>query len=177
MGSEVNKRPIVAPEFIGEVTGDVTGNVTGDVTGSVEVESAEAIVVDPNATVEGLDQTIKVEFDAATINTIGTHDLGVTLPDNAVILDGMVDVITTFTSATDAATIALQAEAANDLVTAIAISDVSNPWDAGLKAIKPLGTAATAIKTTAAKMLKVVIGAEDLTAGKLVLILRYVVTE
>lgn len=108
---------------------------------------------------------------------IGNIGLGVTLPDNAVILDGVVDVITTLTSATDAATVAVQAEAPNDIVAAIAISDVSNPWDAGRKAIVPDGTAANSKKTTQSREITAVVGAEAVTAGKFVVFLRYVVSD
>src|SRR5688572_9982316 len=65
--------------------------------------------------------------------TIAAHGLGVYLPDNAIITRAWVDVVTTFTSAgADAGTIALHAQAANDIVAAIAISDASNVWDAGI---------------------------------------------
>lgn len=103
--------------------------------------------------------------------------LGVTIPDNAVVLDGMIDVITTCTTAAaDAGTMAIHIEGANDIVSAIAVSDVSNPWDAGLKAIIPLGTAATAIKTTAAREITATIATQAFTAGKFVVILRYVLS-
>jgi hypothetical protein len=61
-----------------------------------------------------------------------------------------IDVLTTFQSNTDAATIAIQVEGANDIVTAVAISDGANPWDAGLHDVKPVNTALTAVKTTQA---------------------------
>ncbi len=108
------------------------------------------------------------------ISAIG---LGVTLPDNAIILDGMVDVITTLTTAGgDAGTIALHAEGADDIVTAIAVSDGTNPWDAGLRAIKQLGTSTTATKLTAAREITATIGGQAVTAGKFVVFLRYVLS-
>lgn len=108
---------------------------------------------------------------------ISAIDLSVEIPDNAIILDGMVDVITTLTSTTDAATVAVSVEGADDMVAAIAISDVSNPWDVGLRAIVPLGTAATAVKTTAARAVTVTIATEAVTAGKFIVFLRYVLSE
>lgn len=120
--------------------------------------------------------TYDFAVDGGAISTI-TPSAGFQLPDNAIILDGMVDVVTTCVSATDAATIAIQSEAANDIVAAIAISNVANAWDAGLQAIIPLGTAATAIKLTAARDIKIVIAVEALTAGKFHTILRYVTTD
>ena len=108
---------------------------------------------------------------------ISAIPLAATVPDNAVILDGMVDVVTTCTSdGADAGTMALSVEGANDIVTAIAISDGTNPWDAGLKAIIPLGTAATAIKTTAARAITATIAGQAFTAGKFVVFLRYVLS-
>ena len=114
--------------------------------------------------------------DGGAISTI-TPVTGFKLPDNAIILDGMVDVITTCVSATDAATIAIQSEAAGDIVVAKAISAGGDDWDAGLQAIIPLGTAATAVKLTAARDIKIVIAVEAVTAGKFHIILRYVVTD
>lgn len=118
--------------------------------------------------------TYDFEVDGGAIGAIG---LGVTIPDNAVITRAWVDVITTLTSATDAATIALHANAANDLVSAIAISDVSNPWDAGLQEGIPVDSAATAIKLTAARELTATVAVEALTAGKFVLMVEYMITE
>lgn len=117
--------------------------------------------------------TYDFAVDGGAISAI---DLGVTLPDNAIILDGMVDVITTLTSAGDTATIALHAEAAGDIVAAIAINDGTNPWDAGLRAIKQLGTSTTATKLTAARAITATIAVEAVTAGKFVVFLRYVLS-
>jgi hypothetical protein len=59
--------------------------------------------------------------------------------DNAVILDGVIGVLTTFTSnaGTDEATIAIQVEPADDVVAAMPISHPSNLWDAGLQDVIP----------------------------------------
>jgi hypothetical protein len=108
---------------------------------------------------------------------IGTIGLGVVVPAKAIIWDGFVDVLTTFESDdSDAGTVALQVEAANDIITAIAISNGTDPWDAGLKNVKSVGTAATAVKTTVARQVSLVVAVENLLAGKLVVGLRYHVT-
>lgn len=107
---------------------------------------------------------------------IGAINLGVFLPDNAVIRRAWYDVVTTFTSATDAATVALKAQTAGDIKAAVAISDVGNPWDAGNKDGIPVDTAATAIKLTAERELVLTVATEALTAGKLVLFVEYVVS-
>lgn len=110
---------------------------------------------------------------------ISAISLGVSLPDNAIVIGGFVDNITTLTSATDAATMALKVEGANDIVSAIAISDGSNPWDAGKKAIVPKSNTpeSTGVKTTAARAITATIAVEAVTAGKFVVFLHYVVSD
>ena len=64
---------------------------------------------------------------------IAAYGLGVYIPSKAIITRAWVDVVTTFTSAgADAGTIALHVQAADDIVAAIAISDATNVWDAGI---------------------------------------------
>lgn len=65
-------------------------------------------------------------------NGFGDIQLG-TLPDGFLITDAFYNVVTTFVSATDSATIALGSLADGDLVAAIAISDATNVWDAGIR--------------------------------------------
>jgi hypothetical protein len=110
--------------------------------------------------------------------TVGSHGLGVTIPDNAIILDGVIDVITTFDDGDDdSATIAIQVEGANDIVTATAISGGSDIWDAGLQDIIPDGTATNMVKTTDDREITAVVADDEIDAGKLVVFLRYVVSE
>lgn len=155
------------------------GAVTAAKIGAAAV--AESKLAAPNA--DGLHamRVARFTYDFAVQGgAVGTIDLAVTLPDKSVVLDGMVDVVTTFTTAgADAGTIAITmgAQAANMIVSAVAVSDGSNPWDAGLHAIVPLGTAATAVKLTAARAVRVVVGGQAVTAGKLVGFLRYVVSD
>jgi hypothetical protein len=123
----------------------------------------------------------KVEFDPTTNSgerTVAEHDLGVTLPDNAVVVGGFVDVVTVFVSnsGADSATIALHLETANDIVTAVAISAATD-WDVGLHSVIPAGTGATAIKLTAATSLKATVAVEALDSGKAVIWLQYVISE
>lgn len=83
---------------------------------------------------------IKVVFDSAGTDsadvsnkTIAAHPSGVFIPDNAIVTDAFYEVNTTFTSdATDAGTIAVHVEGANDVVSALAISDATAIWDAGI---------------------------------------------
>lgn len=110
---------------------------------------------------------------------ISAIDLGVTIPDNAVIVGGFVDVITTATSATDAGTGAISVASADDIVAAVAISDGANPWDAGLKAIIPKSNTpeSTGIKLSSAAAVTFTIAVEAFTAGKFVCFLHYVVSD
>jgi len=106
---------------------------------------------------------------------IGQHALGVTLPDNAIITGGFVDVLTTFKDEdNDSATIAIQVQGANDIVNATAISAVGNIWDAGLRDVIPDATGSTAVKTDAAREMLMVVADDQLEAGKMRVYLRYV---
>lgn len=110
--------------------------------------------------------------------TVGAHGLGVYIPDNAVITNAIVDVVTTFTDgASDTATIALSAQSANDLVSAVAISNGANPWDAGIHAGVPDGAAANAVKTTAERELTATVATAALTAGKLNIFVEYFISD
>lgn len=125
--------------------------------------------------------------------TTAAHGLGVYIPINAIVVNAWFDVITTFTSAADSATIALKCEGAGDLVAAIAISDASNLWDAGIHGCLPgsylertvagdtaildaASKAASYIKTTAERELIATVAVQALTAGKLVLHVEYVIS-
>lgn len=110
-------------------------------------------------------------FTATSGAAIATHGLGLTIPKGALITKAYYKVLTTFTSATDAATIALQAVSANDLVSAVAISNGGNPWDAGGGVVCiPTGSLGNEIdNSSAANEISAVVAVEALTAGKLVL--------
>lgn len=106
-------------------------------------------------------------YDFATqggaVGTIAlTGALGI--PSGAIILGGVIDTTTAPTSLNSTATIAIQLNAANDLVTAAAVSGA--PWSTtGRKALIPVFTAATMVKATAARDISAVVAVEALTAG------------
>lgn len=109
-------------------------------------------------------------FDATGGSSIATHGLGLTIPKNSYVTKAYYKVITTFTSATDAATIALQVAGANDIVSAIAVSNGANPWDSSGTVIGiPTGSMANEIAVTSDLEVSAVVAVEALTAGKLVL--------
>lgn len=102
--------------------------------------------------------------DGGAISTIALT-AGQPIPNGAVVVGGYVDILTQVTGA--GASIACQVEAANDVLTAVAIAS----WTAGRKNILPALTtgaltASTAVKTTAARDISIVISGGALTAGK-----------
>jgi len=122
---------------------------------------------------------VRCVLDATAGKTVTTHGLGVEIPDNAIIIRAFYEVTVTFTSGTDAATIALgvNTDDAQGIVVAIAISNVADSWDAGLFDAIPDGTAANmTTKTTGEREVEAIVGVEALTAGVLYLFFEYVVT-
>lgn len=117
------------------------------------------------------------DVDGGAIGAISLR--GADIPDNSRVVRSFYIVGTTFTSATDAATISigLPTDDAAGIVAATAISGGGNIWDAGAHEGIQTGTAATfSEKTTAARTPTATIAVEALTAGKLDLFLE-VVTE
>ena len=163
-----------------DVTGDVTISSTG-VTAIGAGKVLEAMVGVPTTNALGLKRIARVEFDPSLNSgerTIGAHTLGVTIPANAIIIRSWYDVCTTFADGVaDLATIALHCETADNIVAAITIADGSNVWDQGLHEAISTGTTATAKKLTTGGLLTATVGAVNLTAGKLVLFVEYVVTD
>lgn len=86
------------------------------------------------------------------------------LPIGTVVVSGYIEVDTPVTSG-GAATVAVNGEAAGDLLAATLVSGA--PWSTtGRKSIIPAATGATAIKTTAARSITVTVAVAALTAGK-----------
>lgn len=108
--------------------------------------------------------------DGGAVSTIALTG-SLLIPSGAVVLRGYIDVITQLTSG-GSATIAAQVNAANDILTAVAVAS----WTVGIKNILPASptgalTAATSIKTTAARDVSIVIATAALTAGKFNIVL------
>lgn len=92
--------------------------------------------------------------------TVAAHPLAVTIPDNAIVIGGHVDVIAAVTSG-GLATVAISLVADNDLLTATAVASL------GLAAQVPMAAVKTApIKLSAEKAVTVTVGTAALTAGK-----------
>ncbi len=100
------------------------------------------------------------------------------IPDKAVVYVDSYDVLTTLTSSTDAATVKLGLATDGDLTTAIAISNGSNPWDAGAFS-RIAGGLATPLtkKTTGARAIVLTVAVENVTAGKIAFNLSYWISQ
>lgn len=139
-------------------------------------------------------QMVMGTFDPSGDSTkrpVAAYGLGVYVPTKAIVTKVWFDVITTFASASaDAGTIAVHLQSANDVVAAIAISDASNVWDAGIRGSKigvvaisgdaetalvaTAADAANMLKMTAEREITVTVGGQALTAGKMNVFVEYV---
>ena len=104
-----------------------------------------------------------------------------TIPDNAVVHVESYDVLTTVTTAgADAGTLTLGFPTDGDLFTAIAVSDGSNPWDAGVF-VKGTGALVDASQTpkklTGARTFILTAGGQAITAGKVVFQVSYWISQ
>lgn len=94
------------------------------------------------------------------------------IPDDAVIMDGFVEVKEAVTS-DGSATVALHINSSEDILAATAKTSLTA---GAILDVVPDGTAANMIKTAAKKNLSVVVATAALTAGKFWVCLRYIVT-
>ncbi len=90
------------------------------------------------------------------------------LPNGAIVVNGTIDILTAMASAGNAGTMALGLNTTTDLKAAVDADTLS-----GLVATIPVGTAATSVKLTAQRQLKLTIATEALTAGKIAVYLQY----
>jgi hypothetical protein len=178
--SEIHRKdvPVQAPEFIVTNQDDTTRVKRA---GTVVREMAVA-TFDPSAN--------------SGQRTAAAHGLGVYIPDNAIITKAWVDVVTTFADgASDNATIAIHVQSADDIIAAIAISDATNVWDAGIHGSKigfpNFGAdaahdsqvevaalfAATHLKMTAIREITATVAVHALTAGKANIYVEYVISD
>lgn len=130
----------------------------------------------PSNTLLGLKQRVALAVGFADIAAVAAMTLGPVFPVGTIITRAWYRVTQTFTSGGgDAASIGIGLEAAGDVVVAIAISDVTNPWDAGNHDCIEVGTTVTfAAQTTTAKQLTFSRGGgQVLTAGALTLFVEF----
>jgi len=142
---------IEADTFIGTFQGGVSGTADGNVTRGVA----------------------RASIDATDLASVGTNSLGITIPDNAIAWDGYVDVTTGFSGTGVASTVALELNGSADILAAVTVTNASGFNAAGIKAIVPVGTAASAVKMTADRTLNLVVGVEGMTQGVATVIIEY----
>jgi hypothetical protein len=106
-------------------------------------------------------------IDGGAVGTIVLRSESGPLPNGAVVMGGYLDITTALLSGTG--TVALQAEAAADLLAASAQAALT----LGRKSIIPAFTGATTVKTTATRSPSMVIATAAFTAGKFTLVLVY----
>lgn len=98
---------------------------------------------------------------------------GATLPSKAIILGGVVDVVTTITGG-GGATIALGTSAGSSATSLKAATAIASYTGVAL-ALVPVFTAATIVKLTASGAIQITVGTAALTAGKFNVILAFMV--
>lgn len=108
----------------------------------------------------------RVDIDNVAGGTVATHDTGMNLPDNAIIMQGIVDVITPTLPLTS--TVALNANSAADMLAA-----TTNFNSVGIKACIPVDTAASAVKLTAARDFTYTVAVGTVTQGVVRVYLKY----
>lgn len=110
--------------------------------------------------------------DGGAISTI-TPAKNAIIPSKAIILGGIIDVLTTFVGAT--ATISIGTSAGSSAASLKAATAVAS-YTAGLLAVVPVFTAATMVKMSAAGQVTLTIATAALTAGKANVIIAYVMS-
>jgi hypothetical protein len=148
--------------------------------------STQKAKIDNVSPFEGLDKmvnqkrgVVKGVYDFATLGgATGTYLLKdengdvIQLPSKAIITQAYIDIITACVSTGNNGTIAVQANAANDLLSAVDADTLS-----GVSAGVPVGTAATMVKLTAARNISLLIGTNPLTAGKFNFFVEWVLSD
>jgi len=112
--------------------------------------------------------------DGGAVSTI-TPVINMKIPSKAIILGGIIDIITTLTSG-GSATIAVGTSAGSSTTSLKAALAVAS-WTAGLLAIVPVFTAATMVKLTAEGQITVTVATAALTAGKFGVQVQYLLGE
>ncbi len=135
-------------------------------------------VYGPSATLTMPKRQVIIPVDFTDIEAASNVLYGPTIPNHAIVTRAFYVVKTTFTSATDAATIGIgfATDDAAGIVATTAISAGGNLWDAGAhEGIQDGTVAAFGNKLTADRKVQFIRGgAEALTAGALWLVLEYV---
>ncbi len=149
-----------------DIIGDLT--VTGAITGTGAFSGTGNIT--SSSSTEGLHtrQIARAVYDVSVEGgtTGAVTSLGVTLPDNAIIYDGYIDVTTAVLPLTS--TVAIQVNTGDDIFAAS-----TNLQAAGQYAIVPDGTAGNIVKTTNSLAISTLLGVGNVTQGVYTVVLEY----
>ena len=160
----------------------MSGDTTIDNAGVTTI-SAGVVSSLKSSLTDGFMKVARVTVTSADLIGAGTGVAfvsGVTIPDNAIIYQAIIDVTVTFAGdGDDSSTIKIGLEDQdNDIVAAAAIK-TGTPWDIGLQAGIPVGTVATAFKLTEERQVAVTWTAvatdTTLTAGSMEIFIFYTV--
>lgn len=161
----------------------INNNALSDANGKISLTNAlaagsvtEDLIAVPTGNTKNALRAARWTYSFA-VNGGGTGTIamtGPTLPIGAAVIGGTLDVQTAITGG---ATVAIQLQAANDIISAAA--DSGAPWSTtGIKAIVPVFTAATTKKVaTSVKTPSLVVTVAAITAGILNLTLVYTVSD
>lgn len=125
-----------------------------------------------DATHRVVEATYDVSVDEATA---GSHELGISIPDNAIITRSYLDILTRPAHANGSAggSLIVEVESAADVLAA----KHAGTFSVGLLEGLQTGAVSAAIKTSAVRQPKVIVTGDTLTAGKVKVFLEYVVSE
>lgn len=174
----LNKMNNVAKKIsLGDLLQDALGQVTLAESAKDDAETAQAAAEAAQASAEAAAASLKklclkaqYSFDDLG-GAVGDIGLGVSLPDNAVITNVVIDVIDTLTSG-GLATVAIKAQTAADLYAATAFGSIT-----GIKQGIPNNVVANMIKTTATREITATVAVAALTGGKFNVFVEYLVSD
>lgn len=174
----INTNTIASPTWALQLSTGLTGDVTTSAAGVTSIGAGrilESMVQAASAIGLGLVRFAKATYDFAVdggaISTI-TFVSNATIPINAIIIGGIIDVLTPATTGTSG-TMAIGTSAGSSTSSikgALAAASYT-----GLVATVPVFSAATAVKMTAAGSITGTIATGTFTAGKFNIILAYLV--
>jgi hypothetical protein len=186
VGTQEASKAVVADANVNTGVSKVTElhiGATGAET-QVTATAAELNLVDgfvaPAAKGVSIKKLVSIPFLYSDQSGSGAFDTAVTIPDNCIVTRVWYDVVATFGGdGDDSSTLAISVEGANDIVSALAINDGTNIWDAGLHDAIPQGDdPSTFVKTSAARnvTVTVAINATDaaLDQGSMMIFMEYV---
>lgn len=131
----------------------------------------------PDNFLPGVKKSVAVLVNFTDIQAASNVLLGPLFPKFSRVTRAYYEVLTTFTSATDAATIGIgfETDDAAGIVATVAISNGANPWDAGCHDAIQTGAASNfGERLTAERPLQFIRGGgEVLTAGKMIVYVDY----